>query len=173
MKTLEIKAFVPSKDFELSKQFYQDLGFELASDSGGITYFKSCNSNFLLQDFYEERHANNFMMHLLVEDLENFIQNLKIVLLKKSIKYRSPTLQSSRGACMIFVLRIHLEFYGVLLKILTNISKTSMINSFASNGGLLFVPSMEGNASSSDVFSLTPFIQLCFLALLFFCTTSQ
>jgi len=77
MKTIEIKAFVPSKDFELSKQFYQDLGFELASDSNGIAYFKSCNSGFLLQDFYEEKHAKNFMMHLLVDDIENFHSILK------------------------------------------------------------------------------------------------
>ena len=26
----EIKAFVPAKDFELSKRFYQDLGFTIA-----------------------------------------------------------------------------------------------------------------------------------------------
>lgn len=26
---IELKASVPSKDFELSKQFYQDLGFTL------------------------------------------------------------------------------------------------------------------------------------------------
>jgi len=77
MKTIEIKAFVPSKDFELSKRFYQDLGFELASDSNGIAYFKSCNSSFLLQDFYEEKHAKNFMMHLLVDDIENYHSTLK------------------------------------------------------------------------------------------------
>ncbi|MCV2402481.1 VOC family protein [Marinomonas sp. C2222] len=68
MKSIEIKAFVPAKDYELSKQFYVDFGFEMASDNNGIAYFKSGDSSFLLQDFYEEEHANNFMMHLLVED---------------------------------------------------------------------------------------------------------
>ena len=77
MKTIEIKAFVPSKDYELSKQFYQDLGFELASESDGIAYFKSCNSSFLLQDFFEEEHAKNFMMHLLVENIEQIYSTLK------------------------------------------------------------------------------------------------
>ena len=73
MKTIEIKAFVTSKDFDLSKQFYQDLGFELASESNGIICFKSCNSSFfLLQDFYEEKYTINFMMHLLVEGIEQF-----------------------------------------------------------------------------------------------------
>jgi len=29
MTTIEAKAFVPAKDFALSNQFYQDLGFDL------------------------------------------------------------------------------------------------------------------------------------------------
>ena len=69
LKTIEIKAFVPAKDFERSKQFYQDLGFTKASDSEGIAYFYFENCSFLLQDFYEPKHASNFMMHLLVEDI--------------------------------------------------------------------------------------------------------
>ncbi len=36
LKITEIKAFVPSKDFELSKQFYKELGFTMASEGGGI-----------------------------------------------------------------------------------------------------------------------------------------
>ncbi|TNI61581.1 glyoxalase, partial [Aeromonas media] len=32
----EIKAFVPARDFSLSRQFYQDLGFTLASDGDGV-----------------------------------------------------------------------------------------------------------------------------------------
>ena len=68
LATVEIKAFVPAKDFALSKRFYQDLGFTLASDGGGIAYFHGGNCSFLLQDFYVQSHADNFMMHLLVED---------------------------------------------------------------------------------------------------------
>ena len=29
LRITEIKAFVPSKNFEISKQFYQDLGFTM------------------------------------------------------------------------------------------------------------------------------------------------
>lgn len=35
----EIKAFVPARDFSLSRQFYQDSGFTLASDGDGVAYF--------------------------------------------------------------------------------------------------------------------------------------
>ncbi|RTZ13414.1 glyoxalase, partial [Vibrio aquaticus] len=32
LNTVEIKSFVPAKDFELSKRFYLSIGFELASE---------------------------------------------------------------------------------------------------------------------------------------------
>lgn len=69
LKITEIKAFVPSKDFEVSKQFYKDLGFTMASDGGGIAYFHFGHVSFLLQDFCAESFAENFMMHILVEDV--------------------------------------------------------------------------------------------------------
>lgn len=70
LRVTEIKAFVPSKDFNLSKQFYQDLGFTMASEGGGVAYFHWDHVSFLLQDFCAEGLAENFMMHILVEDVE-------------------------------------------------------------------------------------------------------
>jgi catechol 2,3-dioxygenase-like lactoylglutathione lyase family enzyme len=77
LKVTEIKAFVPSKDFELSKQFYQDIGFTMASEGGGIAYFHFGNSSFLLQNFCAEGFAENFMMHLLVEDVDAWWQKVE------------------------------------------------------------------------------------------------
>ena len=70
LRVIEVKAFVPAKDFELSKQFYQDIGFTMASEGGGVAYFHHGHSSFLLQDFCVEECVNNFMMHLLVEDVD-------------------------------------------------------------------------------------------------------
>ncbi|GAA6145883.1 VOC family protein [Thalassolituus maritimus] len=67
LATVEIKAFVPAKDFELSKRFYSDLGFIKASDGHGVAYFHYGHCSFLLQDFYDEGLASNLTMHLLVE----------------------------------------------------------------------------------------------------------
>ena len=72
LSSVEIKAFVPAKDFELSKQFYQDLGFTLKSDFDGVAYFCHGNSAFLLQNFYHKDHAENFMMHLLVNCVDDW-----------------------------------------------------------------------------------------------------
>ena len=67
LTTIEIKAFVPAKDFDLSKRFYRDVGFDLAWSDDQLAYFRHGRSSFLLQNFYDETHAANFMMHLLVE----------------------------------------------------------------------------------------------------------
>ena len=77
LQAVEIKAFVPAKDYALSKRFYQDLGFTLASDTDGVAYFHHGNVSFLLQEFYVQMHASNFMMHLLVEDVEAWWQHVQ------------------------------------------------------------------------------------------------
>jgi catechol 2,3-dioxygenase-like lactoylglutathione lyase family enzyme len=69
LRITEIKAFVPAKDFEVSKQFYRGLGFTMASESGGVAYFHFGHVSFLLQDLCAAGLAENFMMHILVEDV--------------------------------------------------------------------------------------------------------
>ncbi len=77
LRAVEIKAFVPAKDFALSKRFYRDLGFTQASDGDGVAYFHHSDCSFLLQDFYEEGLARNLMMHLLVEDVDAWWAHLQ------------------------------------------------------------------------------------------------
>jgi catechol 2,3-dioxygenase-like lactoylglutathione lyase family enzyme len=72
LATVEIKAFVPSKDFDLSKRFYADLGFTMAWSSDDLAYFHAGESSFLLQRFHVKEHADNFMMHMLVVDVESW-----------------------------------------------------------------------------------------------------
>ncbi len=75
-EVVEIKAFVPAKDFGLSKQFYTDIGCELKWSDESMAYFVAGNSSFFLQNSYVEDHANNFMMHLLVEDADSWWQRV-------------------------------------------------------------------------------------------------
>jgi len=76
LEVLEVKAFVPARDFELSKRFYQDLGFTMPSDDAGIAYFHHGECSFLLQDVYEPVHAENFKMHLLVKDVQRWYEHV-------------------------------------------------------------------------------------------------
>ena len=77
LRVIEIKAFVPAKDFELSKRFYQDVGFIKASDGDGVAYFHHGEASFLLQDYYVEELAKNLMMHLLVEDVDSWWNQIR------------------------------------------------------------------------------------------------
>jgi catechol 2,3-dioxygenase-like lactoylglutathione lyase family enzyme len=77
LKTVELKPFVPAKDYDLSKRFYQEVGFTLASDSDGIAYFHHENVSFLLQRFYSRELAENLMLHLLVEDVDSWWAKLR------------------------------------------------------------------------------------------------
>lgn len=90
MTTVEAKAFVPAKDFALSKQFYQDLGFEIAWSSDDLAYLRHGNASFLLQNFKEP--PDNFMMHLLVEDVEAWWTHVQAVGLaaKYGVKVEPP-----------------------------------------------------------------------------------
>ena len=75
LSAIEIKAFVPAKDFDLSKRFYQDLGFTMAWSSPGLAYIRHGNTSFLLQEFPEG--IDNFMMHLLVQDVESWWRHVQ------------------------------------------------------------------------------------------------
>lgn len=70
LQTVEIKAFVPARDMDLSLRFYRDFGFEVAWSSDDLAYLHAGDCSFLLQKFYVAQHAGNFMMHMLVADVE-------------------------------------------------------------------------------------------------------
>ena len=77
LNTIELKAFVPAKEFELSKRFYQDLGFTMPWSDNDLAYMHHGNAGFLLQNFYVKELADNFMMHLLVEDVDAWWANVQ------------------------------------------------------------------------------------------------
>jgi catechol 2,3-dioxygenase-like lactoylglutathione lyase family enzyme len=72
LATVEIKAFVPARDFERSQAFYSALGFTRASVFGDVAYFHAGQCSFLLQAFEAPGHEENFMMHLLVQSVDDW-----------------------------------------------------------------------------------------------------
>jgi len=70
LESIEIKAFVPARDFELSKRFYVDLGFTVGWSSDDMAYLYVGKTSFLLQRFHVKEHTENFMMHMLVPDAD-------------------------------------------------------------------------------------------------------
>lgn len=114
----EIKAFVPSKDFEQSKQFYKDLGFTLASEGGGIAYFHFEHVSFLLQDYCVPALAENFMMHVLVQDVHAWWEHVQVSGVVAKYGVKCTTVESQPWKMSDFCL---LDPSGVLWRIGQNI----------------------------------------------------
>jgi hypothetical protein len=66
----DFKVYMPAKDFEKSKRFYQALGFSMTPGWGGTADFEFNGSSFRLQDYYVKDWAENFMVKIGVNDLE-------------------------------------------------------------------------------------------------------
>jgi hypothetical protein len=76
LTTTEIKTFVPASDFEQSKAFYLALDFEIPWSDDGLAYVHHGNTSFLLQAFNEPAFIKNFQMHLLVENVDDWHQQV-------------------------------------------------------------------------------------------------
>ena len=90
-----IRPFLPTKDFELSKRFYEALGFEKVLD-GEVAIFNAGSGGFILQRYYQQEWAQNSMVQLMVDDLDAWwthIQNLKLPETFGVPQPKSPTMQ--------------------------------------------------------------------------------
>jgi hypothetical protein len=69
LATLDLRAFVPAKDFELSKAFYEAIGFTKTWEDPGMAEFRIGSNRFFLQNYYHEGRAKNCMLNLVVQDV--------------------------------------------------------------------------------------------------------
>jgi catechol 2,3-dioxygenase-like lactoylglutathione lyase family enzyme len=92
MTAIEIKAYVPARDFDLSKQFYQDFGLDLVWTTEDLAYFRRGSSGFLLQNCSGIDRADYFMMHLLVHDVEAWWRHVQSqgVIAKYGVRAEPP-----------------------------------------------------------------------------------
>lgn len=72
-----IQPFIPTKDFELSKQFYVDFEFEIAYEDQDLILFKKDKVSFFIQRYYIKEWAENTMIQLYVDDLEVLLVKIK------------------------------------------------------------------------------------------------
>jgi len=94
----DIKAFVPAKDLDVSKAFYEDLGFTINFSNDQIAELQIGAFRFLLQKFYVAEHAGNFMMSMSVEDADawwQYIQEKEIARKYPGIMCKPPEMQPS------------------------------------------------------------------------------
>lgn len=70
MKATDIRVFIPSKDFEVSKAFYCAMDFKMEPATDDLVIFSNGHCTFFLQRYYDEQFSKNLMMQLIVADIE-------------------------------------------------------------------------------------------------------
>lgn len=89
------RPFMPAKDFDLSKRFYETLGFVKVLDSE-VAIFNASSGGFILQRYYQKEWAENFMMQLMVDDLDAWWTHILTLDLVKQfgvVPPRAPAMQ--------------------------------------------------------------------------------
>jgi len=71
-----IRPFIGAENFEISKNFYRDLGFQENAISHNMSYFHSDGMGFYLQDAYVKDWIDNTMVFMEVENVDRFWEQL-------------------------------------------------------------------------------------------------
>ena len=80
-ETKSIRTFIGAKNYEISRSFYHDLGFEEKVISEKMSLFTIQGLSFYLQDYYVKDWIENSMVLLEVGDVNrywNFLQKLDL-----------------------------------------------------------------------------------------------
>jgi uncharacterized glyoxalase superfamily protein PhnB len=84
-----IRPFVPAKDFDRSKQFYETLGFDKVLD-GEVAIFNAGSGGFILQRHYQREWAENSMLQLMVDDLDAWWAHIEALDLPSKFGVQPP-----------------------------------------------------------------------------------
>ena len=88
---LAMRPFVPAKNFAVSKAFYIDIGMKGRDLGDKLMEMRLGQFSFLLQDYYVAQWADNFMMHLLVSDVELWWKHLSSLDLPGRYSVKPPS----------------------------------------------------------------------------------
>jgi len=89
---ISLRPFIGSKDFQLSRSFYRDLGFEEIIIDASMSLFKINGFGFYLQNAYVKDWIDNTMLFLEVDDVERYLEELSALRLPE--KYNGVRLSS-------------------------------------------------------------------------------
>jgi hypothetical protein len=105
LKVSDLRPFIPSKNFMLSKQFYSSLGWKVKDVGDGLALVQLADQHFYLQNYYLKEFAENCMVHLTVEDAQAWYQHVSSVLQNEKFPEArvQPPKQQPYGAIVTFV----------------------------------------------------------------------
>lgn len=79
-----IRSFIGATDFDISRQFYKDFGFEEVPLGPRMSYFRMGAFGFYLQNAYVKDWVMNSMLFLEVEDLASRLAEIQSLHLDKT-----------------------------------------------------------------------------------------
>jgi len=82
------RPFMPAENFDVSKRFYEALGFRKVLDSD-VAIFNAGSGGFILQRYYQ-KEAENFMMQLIVDDLDAWWAHIEDLDLPRQFGVKPP-----------------------------------------------------------------------------------
>lgn len=94
-KAKSIRPFLGTKNYEESRNFYRDLGFQEMIITSDFSYFDSNGFGFYLQNAYVKDWIDNTMVFMEVEDVNRFWNEL--VALHLTSKYENCKLVPIRN----------------------------------------------------------------------------
>lgn len=101
----DIKPFIGSRDFEMSRDFYVALGWRLNFETGNLAELELGGCRFYLQRYYQRKWCENSMLHITVENAEAWHRHVTAVLEARSYgaaRVDAPK-QESYGALVTYV----------------------------------------------------------------------
>ncbi len=73
----QIQPFLPTKDFDISKQFYLDLGFDIMYEDDQLCLFKKDSISFFIQRAYVKDWAENMMVQVYDSAIDALYQRIE------------------------------------------------------------------------------------------------
>lgn len=75
--TVNIRPFLPSKNFAVSKAFYETLRFRVVWEDEKMAIFEVEDIQFFVQDYYVKDWADNCMLNLIVDDIQAWSEHIQ------------------------------------------------------------------------------------------------
>ena len=103
----DVKVFVPAMNFGQSLKFYEELGWKVnwRTADDNLAELELAGNRFFLQNYYHEGWANNFMMHITVDNALAWWEHASQVIGEGNYQHarlREPS-EQSYGALVTFV----------------------------------------------------------------------
>ncbi|WP_409342694.1 hypothetical protein [Paenibacillus sp. MBLB4367] len=95
MKAIKLRPFIPSgENYDLAQRFFEELGFEKIYSSQELSIFRTGEQEFFLQNFHKQDFQDNFMVELVVEELDAWWEHIRAAALEEKypIKLKPPVL---------------------------------------------------------------------------------